>query len=350
MLDCSGAKLNTLTLHRIGNKSKGEDVIYAKNYFEYDERMESALLKLFLSSFSSENECYCFTHHDDIKFNEVKNYSEHMLEEDDNFINDSKKIATHLYLNGTHPNIRDGELFIARIKGIQLDKKEVHCIGIFKSEIKDSFLTYQEIQAQLDAKLEKGTNIDSLDKGALILFQRNDTSIPPTILVQEKRSVDTNYWIHNFLNIQINSNDAYLTESVMNACLSFTKNKDISQVEKQDLIALNNHFSDYFDSNVEFESSEFFDSVETESLKDEFREYVYEKLNNLDINIDNKFILDNKRVQKISRKIKNIIHLDTGVDIKVTSSQNDISKNLEKGFDKDKNMFYYKVYFNAEIN
>ena len=50
------------------------------------------------------------------------------------------------------------------------------------------------------------------------------------------------------------------------------------------------------------------------------------------------------------KKIKNIIKLDTNLELKVLLNKEDGTKNIEKGFDEEKGMSYYKIYFNEEIN
>lgn len=55
-------------------------------------------------------------------------------------------------------------------------------------------------------------------------------------------------------------------------------------------------------------------------------------------------------VKKEKKKIKNIIKLDTNLELKVLLNKEDGTKNIEKGYDEEKGMSYYKIYFNEEIN
>lgn len=59
--------------------------------------------------------------------------------------------------------------------------------------------------------------------------------------------------------------------------------------------------------------------------------------------------IDNSTVISESKKIKSELKLDTGakinLDIQVPGCS---TENLERGYDEEKKMFFYKVYFNSE--
>lgn len=53
---------------------------------------------------------------------------------------------------------------------------------------------------------------------------------------------------------------------------------------------------------------------------------------------------------KKEKKIKNVIKLDTKLELKILLDKENGTKNIEKGFDTERGMSYYKIYFNEEIN
>jgi len=54
-------------------------------------------------------------------------------------------------------------------------------------------------------------------------------------------------------------------------------------------------------------------------------------------------------LKKEKKKIKNIIELDTNIQIKMNfNDANSGDKFLERGYDAEKDMYFYKVYFNRE--
>ena len=51
------------------------------------------------------------------------------------------------------------------------------------------------------------------------------------------------------------------------------------------------------------------------------------------------------------KKFKSIIKLDTKVEIKVNPNPEEPNSNekyMEKGYDKEKGMYFYKIFFNRE--
>ena len=73
----------------------------------------------------------------------------------------SEDIAKHLYAQSEHPHIKAGELYIAHIEGVQIDNLKTDAIGIFKSELKQDFLQFQERDSNLKMILEQGINLNA---------------------------------------------------------------------------------------------------------------------------------------------------------------------------------------------
>ena len=55
-------------------------------------------------------------------------------------------------------------------------------------------------------------------------------------------------------------------------------------------------------------------------------------------------------VKREKKRIKNVIKLDTKLELKILLDKENVTKNIEKGFDAEKGMSYYKIYFNEELN
>ena len=57
----------------------------------------------------------------------------------------------------------------------------------------------------------------------------------------------------------------------------------------------------------------------------------------------------NKAVSDMRKKIKNIIDLDTNIQIRMDFiNPESAEKFVEKGWDEERGMFYYLIYFNEE--
>jgi len=90
---------------------------------------------------------------------------------------------------------------------------------------------------------------------------------------------------------------------------------------------------------------------EDEVLKEEFANFKTEYENDHGIVMSETFDISPVVLKKQKQQIKNFIKLDTNIQIKLDFRNPDSSKQfLEKGFDEEKDMYYYKVYFNEELD
>ena len=74
----------------------------------------------------------------------------------------------------------------------------------------------------------------------------------------------------------------------------------------------------------------------------------HNKENNLDL--EENFNVSPSTLKKERKKIKSQINLDTNIQIKLDISDGDsLKENIEKGFDEERKMHFYKVFFNEEM-
>jgi hypothetical protein len=50
----------------------------------------------------------------------------------------------------------------------------------------------------------------------------------------------------------------------------------------------------------------------------------------------------------MKRKFKNHIKLDNNIEIKLHNASEQAQTQIERGFDENKGMYYYKIFFNEE--
>ncbi|MEP5602544.1 MAG: nucleoid-associated protein, partial [Algibacter sp.] len=80
-----------------------------------------------------------------------------------------------------------------------------------------------------------------------------------------------------------------------------------------------------------------------------FEDYKKEYEGEQNLVIKNQFDVAEVVVKKEKKKIKTEIKLDTNIEIKLDIDAPDASAEyMERGFDDEKKMYYYKVFFNAE--
>ncbi len=81
----------------------------------------------------------------------------------------------------------------------------------------------------------------------------------------------------------------------------------------------------------------------------EFKNYKLDKGEKYSIEDLTTFPIANAAVSDARKKMKNVIELDTNIQIKLDFiNPESAEKFVEKGWDEEKQMYYYLVYFNKE--
>lgn len=346
MFDFSGAKIEKLMIHGVGNKLREEGVIISHSCVSISNDSVYGLLgKYFFQQFK-DNGTFSFTHETDLCYNEVYQYARVAFDNESGFEDSTQGIAKHLYEMSTHPNIKKGDLCVAFIRGAVLDGDVYDAIGIFKSENKDAFLRINSYDSKYTVDWEQGINTNKLDKGCII-FNRQMEKGYSVLIVDTGVSVDAKYWTEAFLGIQRISDDFRKTKVLVDACKEFIRKDFVG--EKTDKVVMLNNVVEYINSNPRLELNGFSTHVAegsncTEALREFITEYAEKKEC---LNIEN-FSVDQYAMKSIKRSIKNLIKLDTDIEIRIKPSSNKDKQNIEKGYDDKKQMFYYKIYFNEE--
>lgn len=350
MPDFSQLTFKSLAVHRVGNKMRNEGVLIAGNTYPLtDELLRNALLDYFLSPFARYNGYFKFTHPADIKLNELYTFCRHVFDNRAEFLEQSVNIAKHLYNQSTHPKIQGGELCIAYFADCMLEDELTDAIGIFKSEQKDAFLKPDESNQSVVFRLEKGINLKHLDKGCLI-FNTSEADGYRVLLVDKlsKSPSEAQYWRDDFLRLERVQDNGYVTENYLTLCHQYGEDTfGIEQGKKDQLLFLNKtlqYFTDHelFDIN-DFSEQIFEDQPAHAGRFKEFKER-FEEDNN--VIVANDFKISQPAVKIMKRKLRSLIKLDTNIDIKLNSESTE--QFIERGYDEERKMFFYKVYFNEE--
>jgi hypothetical protein len=346
MFDFSEAKLEKLIIHQVGNKLKEEPLVLSDQFADITDNSLTNLIERYFFQGFKDNGLYSFGHETDLAFNEIFQYSKNIFHDPSELGKNSRNIATHLFKVSIHPNIKNGELLIAYISNAILNNQYYDAIGIFKSETKDPFLKINKKEKNLTLSWETGVDTHKLDKGCMVFNNSEDIGYS-VLIVDSGNNIDTKYWTQDFLGIEKKDSSFYKTKIVVDACKQYLK-KDFQGATTEKVATLNNVLN-YITSNESLSLDEFSDKVtDTKQNAEQLKEYIQnfaEKKNFSDIQI---FEMDRSAVKIIKNSIKNIIKLDTSFEIKVKTSSELDKKHLEKGYDEDKKMHYYKIYFNEE--
>ncbi|MEH6680955.1 MAG: nucleoid-associated protein [Sediminicola sp.] len=349
MINLYNTQIESISLHRIGNKNKGESIFLSQQPFALNDETTGLLKEYFFKPFREKEENYFrFTNEVDVEFNEIHKIATEVFTDPRTVHAHSKKLANYLFEQSNHPHIKSGEVYIAYLTDLLLDNKKVNALGIFKSELKHDFLQFEEKDNNLDILVQQGININKLDKGCLIFDTDREEGYK--ILSVDSNRYDTKYWLEHFLGVEPLSDDNFKTKNYLKFCQNFAKDVVFPAEDKQQEVLFMNRAVNHFAKNDAFEETNFLNEVmENPELIPEFRNYKVEKGPKYSIEDVSNFDIANKAVSDARKKIKNVINLDTNIQIKLDFiNAESAEKFVEKGWDEERQMYYYLVYFNKE--
>lgn len=335
MISFFEAEILDVFIHRIGNKALDEGKFIAEKPAIFNEDNKSILMHMFLSRFAKTNFAYQFIERSQVSQNPV------MIAVFGINIPDYKRsamIANHLYDTSNHPKIKSGELFTVEFRNVQYQGDLHNAIGIFKSENKETFFKSQPCDGSFALNFEnEGVSIDRLDKGALIL----DNGV---VLCYDKDK--TGYWKDEFLQLEVRKDDFSNTSNAMDVVKEFINHKldeefEVASTDKVDLL---NKSIKYFKEKESFDVDEFcHEVIGNEEAISKFKEY--RSIYGADFDeLPESFNISTPAVKKQASGFKKVIKLDKNFHIYVHGNK----ELIEKDYDREKGMNFYKVYYKEE--
>lgn len=343
--------LNKISIHHIGNKLLDEYYSLSDRPLDVeDELLGNLLTQFFLKPFEKVNEVYRFYHHNDnLAMNEIYHFAKEIFVDMETFHKNSQEMAKHLYETSNHTKIKSGELYIAYLQNVQIEGELLDAIGIFKSETKDTYLkVYPENKGFGMSFEQDAININKLDKGCLIINADAELGFKVVVIDQSKASNDSAvYWKDNFLKLKIRNDSFHQTNNVMGVYKTFVtqqldSNFEISKTDKIDLL---NKSMNYFKKNDTFDIEEFSNEViANEDAIASFKNFKNQYAQKFDSPIPDTFEIADAAVKKKTRDYKSVLKLDKNFHIYIHGDK----EMIERGFDDDKALNFYKVYFKQE--
>jgi hypothetical protein len=349
MINLYNAQIESLSLHRVGNKSRNESIFLSDEPYRLNDEITPLIKEFFLKPFREKEENYFqFAHEVDFEYNDIFNYASDIFKHPEMSHGVSKLITKHLFEQSNHPHIKNGEVYIAYLKNVSIDNEVVDAIGIFKSEIKADFLELDENGSHLDMILKQGISLDKLDKGALIFNYKKEEGYK--VLTVDSNRYDSRYWLEHFLGLDVFHDENFLTKKYLKFAQDFAKEVVAPAEDKKEEVMFMNRAMNHFAKNDQFEETTFLNEVlDNPDLISEFKSFKADKGEKYSIEDVSSFPISNSAVSDARKKYKNVINLDTNITIKLDFvNPESAEKFLEKGWDEEKQMYYYLVYFNKE--
>lgn len=349
MINLFNAHIDTLSVHRVGNKSRSEAIFLSDSPYTLSDELSPLLKEYFFKPFREKEENYYqFAHDVDLDYNDMFNYVSEVFNNPGSAHEVSKKITKHLYEQSNHPHIKNGEVYVLYLTNLSIDNNPVDAVGIFKSEIKTDFLLVDEEGSNLEMKLQQGINLNKLDKGCLVFNHKKEEGYK--ILTIDHNRYDARYWLEHFLSVDVFQDENFMTKKYMQFVKDFAKDVVLPAEDKKEEVMFLNRSVNWFAKNDEFEETAFLNEViDNPDLIPEFKNYKVEKAPKYSIEDVTNFPIANAAVTDARKKIKSVISLDTNIQIKLDFiNPESAEKFVEKGWDEEKQMYYYLVYFNKE--
>jgi hypothetical protein len=348
MITRKNASISKFIIHKVGNKFNDTKNAFSEKLVDFDEASYDLMLPFLLRPFGSVVQSYRFNHHANISLNEINSYCTQIFNDEDAFIDVSKHIVTHLYEQSTSAQIKTGDVLIVMFEGIEFNEITTNAIGVFKIENKVNFFqTYLENNSY-DVLVQKGISSKKVDKGCLILNQTDTEG--NIILSVDNNSYDAQYWLNQFLNIKYADDANNHTQQYIALCKDFSTEilKPTYGAQEQNIFLAKtiDFFKENEVVNLDRFKEELFEEDKHKNLFDDYKKTFEDEQN---IVLRNQFDVAESVVNKEKKKIKTDIKLDTNIQIKLDIDAPDASAEyLERGYDTEKKMHFYKVFFNVE--
>nr|WP_315143524.1 nucleoid-associated protein [uncultured Flavobacterium sp.] len=337
-------EINKFIVHSIGNKNNGDGVRFSDILTDFD-KIEEHIKQLLNNSFKFE-ELYQFFFLPNLELNPVYQFASSIFKNKESFIEQSQNAGRYLYDKSTHPQIKSGELGIIYFNDCKINNEIVDCIGIFKSENKDTILKINNKENGFELTGEKGINTNKLDKGCLIFNTRKENGFLISVVDNTNKSSEAQYWKDDFLGIKTIKNDFHQTNQFLGIAKQFvTKQLDENfEISKADKIDYLNRSVDYFKNSETFNKQEFEKQVfGDENLIESFQKFNQTYRQENEVELADNFQISSQAVKKQSRIFKSVLKLDRNFDIYIHGDKNLIEKGIEKDGRK-----YYKIYYQEE--
>ena len=131
MSQISVKNIKLATIQMVGNKTRGEGLSAALTLADVSGSSDF-LTKLIEKSFTMDD-LKCFSYIESVDLNPVYQFASKIFDDNEAFLKQSVNMATYLYDQSVHPNIRSGELYVLLLE-CEYKKNAVEAIAILKSE------------------------------------------------------------------------------------------------------------------------------------------------------------------------------------------------------------------------
>src|SRR5690554_2545096 len=124
MINLFNTQIESLSIHRVGNKSRNESIFLSASPFQLNDEITPLIKEYFLKPFREKEESYYhFIHETDLEFHPLHEIATTVFTDPQTIHEQSKKITTLLFDQSAHPHIKSGEVFVVYFENVLLDNE-----------------------------------------------------------------------------------------------------------------------------------------------------------------------------------------------------------------------------------
>ncbi|PIB36312.1 hypothetical protein BFP72_13370 [Reichenbachiella sp. 5M10] len=340
MVISSEVVLKHLVIHRLAEEGL---ITSVGTINSLDDDLNQLLVNYFFKSFKEE-ERYHFEHEIEGEANLAFQYVTEIFDEPNTLHEHSVDLAKLLASQSQSQNIKDGDFIVCHFEDCVLDDEVTDVIGMFKVENKETYIKILGQGNEFNIVSDEGISINKLDKGVLIFNTQQEEGYQVLMVDITNKNNSAQYWQKSFLGVEKTIDEYYQTQNLINNIQEFAQGS-FEQDEKPEKLAFVNQSIDYLKQNPFFNKQDYEEKIlQSPELIDRF-EHFQEKKQEENPELDfNQFDISKPAIKNTKRFIRSIIKLDKNFHVYVHGNKDQITR----GFDPEKKMNYYTLYFSEE--
>lgn len=335
--------LSKIIVHKVGNKINQENLFLSQEELHLEEEMKDQLVEFFLKAFKSEEQ-FQFYSDGYLDQNPIYSSIKNIFENQESFLQESEKIAQHLYNCVENTRVQSGELFVCYFLGEENNGESIDKIGLFKTENKLPFIKVKDVEDSYNVEKDYGISLSKVDKAAMIYNISPETGYALSV-VDNNKNGDEYYWFEDFLKVQLRTNEYFHTQETMSVYKDYiTKQLPTEfEVSKADQAEFLNRSIQFFKEKEEFDFDDFSREVlQDDNVIESFSNFKTDYEQDMQVSIAENFPINSSAVKKNQRHFKSVIKLDKNFHIYIHGDR----KMIETG--EDEKGKYYRLYFEKE--
>ena len=332
-------EIRMATIQVVGNKTRGEGLSAATTLADVSDSRDF-MTKLMEKSFLMDD-LKCFRYVESVELNPVYQFVSKIFDDNEAFLKQSVNIATFLYDQSLHPNIRNGELYVL-LAQCEYKKQVVDAVAILKSEKKDPFLATDNDGVEITARTMYGTGLKGLDKGCLVLNMERENGYVVGTVDNVNNGTDAQYWTDSFLHVTNCDDDYHQTAKLTEMLTDYSKLLKEDSVMDGAIVA--KRAVELLKTEEVVRVDELADKLfDTDEQKRDFEDFrrSYEEENG---GFAEEVTVIAKAASRKPVTRMNVLRLGNDFEVKVLNPNAEI----EKGVDKASGKEYYTLYFDKD--